>query len=297
MELIKKGIVFGILARDCAKTLPCNIELVEILRSYFEFSVVVVVENDSIDRTKEILYDWACKSDNIYIDSFNEQSKTTSQLLSNGLIRIEKMVRYRNRLLDNIRKFPQTDYIVFIDIDILQFSIEGVISAIRNAPPDWGGLFANGQLYIETGKQIRPIRLQYDTYAYLNSNERIHDLKINTYSIKQQYYRGKKMQQSIQRTGYFPCVSAFGGIGIYNTKAISHLYYKLEKLYQSNNTDIYTCEHIPFNQAIIDAGYTNYICRDLKVIYGIQKSGWIKGLLLYYYPLTFNLFHLLLNKY
>lgn len=50
--------IICILARDVEKQLIKNIPKIDSLRDYFQKSWVIVVENDSIDRTKELLYNW-----------------------------------------------------------------------------------------------------------------------------------------------------------------------------------------------------------------------------------------------
>ena len=57
-ELMKNStVVFCSLVRDCENSLKQNIPKVEELRSSFRASHVVLVENDSKDRTKEVLAD------------------------------------------------------------------------------------------------------------------------------------------------------------------------------------------------------------------------------------------------
>jgi hypothetical protein len=50
-----QNIVIAALARDCEDSLRINIPVIEELRTKFLWSQVVVVENDSIDGTKELL--------------------------------------------------------------------------------------------------------------------------------------------------------------------------------------------------------------------------------------------------
>lgn len=43
------------LARNCASKLPATIRFVETLSTYFESTIIAVVENDSKDKTRSIL--------------------------------------------------------------------------------------------------------------------------------------------------------------------------------------------------------------------------------------------------
>jgi hypothetical protein len=56
--MINKNIIIAALARNCEDSLRINIPLIEKLRTQFSWSQVVVVENDSIDETKNLLNDW-----------------------------------------------------------------------------------------------------------------------------------------------------------------------------------------------------------------------------------------------
>ena len=55
------------LARDCAATLPQNKALIEKLRTFFGSSMVVIVENDSSDQTRQQLDGWASECNDVFI--------------------------------------------------------------------------------------------------------------------------------------------------------------------------------------------------------------------------------------
>lgn len=289
---ISKRIIIGILARDCEKTLVSNIERVEELRSYFDSSEVCIVENDSIDHTKEILQEWEKTSSSIHLDSFNDNKKASHEMASKGFSRIEKMVSYRNRLLANIRALAVADYLVFIDIDIVSFDVKGIIKAIQNAPDNWGGLFANGSLSVcLPNNRKESLGLQYDTYAYLSYSTFLQKA-VNKQSDVSQLLTSKVMQYYINRNNYVNCISAFGGLGIYNVNNLSgEMTYELLRL----NSELFICEHIPFNKKIVNLGAKNYICSHIKVDYGYIDVKGIKVYLMYYFPFTFNLIHLFLR--
>ena len=89
----------------------------------------------------------------------------------------------------------------------------------------------------------------------------------------------------------YPVVSAFGGIAVYNYKAIIDLEYRVVSNAANNKEAI--CEHIPFNTEIIKLGYENYITKDMEVIYGVHSFG---SILKYYLPKIFFDFLLKISR-
>ena len=71
-----QNIVIAALARDCEDSLRANIPVIEELRTKFLWSQVVVVENDSIDGTKELLNEWKINYDKVNIISKDYGTKT-----------------------------------------------------------------------------------------------------------------------------------------------------------------------------------------------------------------------------
>lgn len=109
MIKVNKNVVIAALARDCEKPLLNNIPLIEELRARFVWSEVVVVENDSKDKTKQILHDWQSRSENVSIIS-QDFGTLTIPHKSTGVTspttttyRIEKMAFYRNIYLEHIK--------------------------------------------------------------------------------------------------------------------------------------------------------------------------------------------------
>jgi len=151
---LDKNIVIAALARDCDKSLISNIPRIEKLRREFAWSCVVVIENDSKDKTKEILNIWSRQSAGVEVISKDFGTITIPQKSgvipspTTSLCRIEKMVKYRNMYMDYIKTIEHTiDYLIIIDIDIEDFSVDGIVKSILNAKEDWGGIFANRNAY------------------------------------------------------------------------------------------------------------------------------------------------------
>lgn len=275
--MINKSILIAALARDCNKSIIKNIPRIENLRKQFQESHVVVIENDSKDGSKETLLKW--KKESNYIDIIMNDFGTTtipknlSTYIkpSTSIYRISKMSRYRNMYMDYAKNANfNIDYLIVIDIDIADFSINGIIESINKAPNNWGGLFANGTIDFHG---LTPY--YYDTYAYID----LSDTQILNVSTAKLFKNSKKINRMLRKREYIECISAFCGIGIYKWNIIKHLKYTCEKNRDRNSYLEAICEHIPFNKRIIEQGYKNYICRNMRVKYNEKRN--IKHVIIY----------------
>ena len=269
-----KTIVIGALARDCADSILRNKARIEALRSHFSKSYVVIIENDSKDATKQVLSDYAAECDGVTIISqdfngnfpFRYDGRPLTPDMS--CMRIARMAFIRNLLLDYIEKNIVSDYTLFLDIDILDFSVTGIINAIEQAPQDWGALLANGREHISFAGHIFPLCAQYDTYALLFDKETMNDIPLSFTKSTTKLCRGIKADKMVRQQQYTHMLSAFGGIGIYKSAAIRGLRYDIfvPKAWQGHSISI--CEHIPFNHKMRGECY---IASSLNVTYHIDS--------------------------
>ena len=267
--MIDKDIVIAILARDCEKSLRENIKLVEELRSYFIWSEVVVVENDSKDNTKSLLFDWEQNKLGVKIISQNYNSLTIPNKTSNNIkplvsfFRIEKMAKYRNIYIDYIRKIDHNiDNLIVIDIDVESFSVEGVVDSVLRCDKKCGAVFAYGITVKRIFNKVYS-KIFYDIFAVQEfSMENIPMFKSeNSRNVLRSITTNLKTEGVL-----YEVISAFGGIAVYNYKAIRDLKYKVVLNSFDKNEAI--CEHIPFNTEIVNLGYNNFISKKMEVIYG-----------------------------
>lgn len=273
--MINKRIVIAILARDCNMSLIRNIPRIEELRSKFAASMVVVVENDSKDGTKETLHDWATQSKGIDLIMNDFGSVTIPEASANNpnpstsMHRIEKMARYRNMYMDYVRSLEhQPDYLIVIDVDVESFSVDGIINSIENAPQGWGALFANGQRFYRD-------RFPYffDLYAYLPTRCEAEPDRKND----ELFYESKRITHRLCCEEYVDCLSAFSGLGIYKWPIVKELHYEAMPNNRSRTFEA-ICEHVPFNLEVCRMGFHNYVCRAMNVNYGSRS---LKHLLIY----------------
>ena len=278
------SIVFGILARDCVKSLENNISRVETLGSYFKEYHVIAYENDSKDGTKELLQKWM--KQNTHVVSINEttgeqtipQESKSVPYPGQSLHRITKMAGFRNKVLSETCHRYSPDLFCFIDIDILEFDPQEFINAIDNAPSDWGALFANGQIILDYGTHTCSNPIQYDYYAYVE--EGVNPFAEGDYAIRliDNLAVSWIEQRHINHNAYHACHSAFNGIGIYKWEAVKDLKYIAYQTEELEAVHASLCEHVPFNYEVAKQGYKLYVVRDLKTIFRYDVPKIYRGL-------------------
>ena len=271
MACCDKDVCICLLARDCENALLRNIRKVENISSNFKNAMIIVIENDSIDNTKKILYDWSKKNSKVTILSqdTNEITYPKKQIANNknpgtSFYRINKMANFRNLYMNYIEDNKiKCDYLIVIDIDLDDFSDVNVSEVIDNAPSDWGGLFANGILYTKFfGKVI--LRKYYDNYAFLPIGSHK-----TSYTCKERHENVDIFRKVFCKQKYVEVRSAFGGIGIYKYELIKGLrYYCIPNT--CNLEDEVLCEHISINLKLYEKAKL-YVCRDLVSFYSKIK--------------------------
>ncbi len=264
------NVAVGILARDCADALRQNIPRVDEMCSSFKSYKIIVYENDSKDDTKELLTSWAKRNSNVKAIMEDGNTITIPDEIQynpypeKSKLRIERMVGFRNRLLDEMEK-ENPDVCIFVDIDLEWIDPKTVPVAIDNAPKDWGGLFGNGKVIRRYSKVFFERPQLYDSYAYVK--EGVDPYSIGTWLLDKSFHEvnGGIMYYDIRKSPYVPCTSAFNNIGIYKWEAIKGLRYKVVQTKKLEPFNAALCEHVLFNMSVIKRGYRNYMAREIVV--------------------------------
>lgn len=262
--MINKSILIAALARDCNDSIIRNIHKIELLRKEFKESHVIIIENDSKDGTKETLSRWKQRSKGVeaIMNDFGTVTmpEKTKKIANPGTshYRISKMASYRNMYMDYARKAQFTiDFLLVMDIDIDDFSVEGIVESINNAPKNWGALFANGNKIFND-----KLKSYYDYFAYVPDGSKTLSMDYND-----MFFQAGKVRKLLKKNEYVKCISAFGGMAVYQWELIKGLHYTAE-----DNTVCHSCEtlceHIPFNNNILKQGACNYIAANMNVSYG-----------------------------
>lgn len=185
-EASKSKIVIVSMVRDVAKSIPNIIEKVERIGKHFKDYIVFIVENDSVDGTRNKLFEWRAANPRVNILGCGLNISNTSGALISGCRipktpktightadrpRIEKMAMLRNIYLDHLREnINPSDYPYSIiwDLDSLSVLYEdglmhslGVMSKDPSIAVDCANGIYNWGFFTYF----------YDTYAYLEKGE------------------------------------------------------------------------------------------------------------------------------
>ena len=181
------------LARNCEEQLIYNIKRIQKLASMFKDYRIFIYENDSNDRTANILKQWSINNRKVTVSS--ENVGKIRHKSDQSIERRIDMSWYRNQYLIKIQQ-QSSDYTVVYDFDVDGgFSYEGVANSIG-----WGGdVYGSNSILVQDNSQY-----YYDTYA-LELFKECSDVEKNLLEFR----RGDKPKEVL---------SCFGGLAIYKTK-------------------------------------------------------------------------------
>jgi len=255
-----KKVVFCGLIRDGEERLPHLISKVEKMGKYFKDWEVLIVENDSKDKTRSILLDWANTSKKVSVLGCGGINLPECKLNMKRTIghevtdyRISKMANLRNIYLDEIEKRDDIDLVIVWDFDLISEVDEiglfktGYKLLTNN---DINAVCANGIIKHDiipfiTSEKIKkeigvPIYTYYDTFAYRELNDKITPIK-NKYFYDFIYSNPEPCDDKLKKVR-----SCFGGFTIYKKDGL--LKSKYGTYNDENNMAI--CEHEFLNKQI-----------------------------------------------
>lgn len=193
----------------------------------FQQYEIIIVESNSQDDTRWQLKQWRAQVPHVTL------------LLDSGQ---HDLAYWRNRYLAQVQKDASLEYMVVVDGDMVDISIEGVIDSLtRHNEIQWAALLANGQRSVD--------RAYYDvlaTRADWNGHhfpvESLDDIDIG------HYIRQFTVKIDASSDTLIPVHSGFGGIGIYKTRYLQGCEYCRQGC--SIAMGPASCEHIPFHNCI-----------------------------------------------
>jgi glycosyltransferase involved in cell wall biosynthesis len=213
-------------ARDIEKHLPVSIKVVENMCSLFDESSIILFENDSTDKTLEILNTW-------------KRAQVISEKNVKGS-RTQRLAYARNKLMDEALK-KNTEYIIIVDLDdkCADVTNESVRSTL-NSTYDWAMMGANQK------------DVYYDLWALRTFDSWMPGDYWSRDNCKKDECTGFKHIPKTDKP--IEVKSCFGGLGIYKTK-----YIKEGCRYYGGEDGKEVCEHVSFNECIYKNGGKLYI--------------------------------------
>lgn len=244
-------IVICSIVRNAEQGLNHNIPIINQLCSCFKDYEIIVYENNSTDRTKNILtkwMNWDCNHIHVYMEDIDSQKSIPSakSVKCNPYFsrkRISKMAFLRNHYMEAIDNLGLVaDYVIVVDLDVAQLNLESILNTFE-LEKEWDAVCANGY---SLGPNFR--KRYHDTYAlteYGDENNPQTEMKIK--------HLAEKYGTMEENDDWIRVFSAFGGLAIYKFEAIKGLRYQL--LENDDDRVEVRCEHYSIYKQMVERGY------------------------------------------
>lgn len=247
-HMSNSSVVICGIARDCSSQLSRLIPKLEALGTTFKSYKIIVIENDSSDDTAEVVLAWAAKNQNVIPVLFSENREVAAQLDARseksrdfGQSRISRIAFARNLYLNELQSYQQTDYVVVVDLDILDFSIQGIANSFEQRH-NWDCATSSGLRY--TLRSPLSSKVYWDTYAF----EPIEGFSGGIQSLKDIRSSQKYLRDRLKGNALIPAISAFGGLAVYKYRVlVDQQYVAME------NKDVEVpilCEHVNLHRSV-----------------------------------------------
>jgi hypothetical protein len=230
------SVIFAGTCRDVQQYIEPVLKHIDKCGEKFKKYTVIIYENDSIDKTRELLLKNK-KENYIYIFDDNVTEKRRTMRLANG----------RNKILRKIRKINKNkeyDYLINLDLDDVNRNgkfVDSIENCFKYDVNTWDVMtgYQNNDYYDLWALRMKPI-LEVDCWMETGMNIREIHYIVNNY-INQK----RKEKEYLIKVD-----SSFGGIAVYKLSIIpEHCKYIGEK--HNGNQH---CEHVEFHRAIRQNG-------------------------------------------
>ena len=277
LNIKEKSIIISSIVRNAEKGLVRNIPEIKRLCQMFRGYKVFVYENDSTDKTKQLLQEWHDSApDNVFVSLNDTSAQPTIPSSSEvpginpfySYKRIDKMATLRNaymQFVDDMGWFA--DYLVVVDLDVARISADNIMSSFVRE--DWDAVTAFGY---STSPKLK--RRYHDTYALTEFGD-----EANPQSEEKIVKLAEKYAKLKGEDSWIRVFSAFGGLAIYRFECVRGMRYSVMK--NDDPRVQVRCEHYSIyhqmKQRGFDRVYINpamslkYQDLTLKIIYNSVK--------------------------
>jgi hypothetical protein len=243
MVVINQKVIICGVVKNAEEFIKTSIGICINTGELFEDYRIIVYENNSTDKTKEILNslkDGSCKNKLRVISETidNETIKRSSKIWAYTKItgsdhpcRMEQIANARNKLLEEIKKpdYNNFSYIIMIDLDTNYLDTNGIIDSFNNHKLEsWDVIYANG---------IDKYGYYYDKYA-LRCHSNLFLFGAELYGDDFYLRRNNTIIKFEEDEKLVSVLSAFGGIGIYKKEVFNECYY--QSLIDKSIVDFYS---------------------------------------------------------
>lgn len=261
----KTRVVIAGLCMNIEKQVPKLRKRVEYMGSFFQDYKCIIFENDSKDRTRDLLKEIASENPNFILMDCPEAedcklkrkgAKESGAMSSN---RMKMMAEYRNRIVNYITQtYGDYDCVMFLDLDL-----EGPIDMNGLAHSfgiyeSWDSISAFGL----TGVTLTMGSLVY--YDYLAYDDGKHRLNDNLSNILPIIFKTNKKEVGDDP---FPVRSGFCGLALYKME----IFTDRRGINYTPKDGKYECEHIILHKNMIENGYDRiFINPNMILLAGVQ---------------------------
>ena len=214
--------------RDAANALTGLQSMFRRLQSHMEIVHILFFENDSKDKTVEILENEWKANFSVHVASETNLTGTRTVVLAHA----------RNRLWELVGALPDQsfDYVLAVDMDKANLNLAHVETCWNGAlPANWSVCCAN------------TYRIYYDLWALRTyDQEWVGDRDVLQISKPERQNLFRHIPASAQP---IPVKSCFGGAALYNYQQIRHLNLTTYKGVSENGVD-WICEHVVFHEQL-----------------------------------------------
>jgi hypothetical protein len=241
-RLQKVSAVICGLCRDVRYYLPRMAVRIERLGGMFKDYAVVLYENDSIDCTREFLFDWRAANPRVTI--LSEQLGAPSYAANRSPDRARWLARCRNCYREHAAKeFAGFEFAIIVDMDLAGgWSFDGIAHTFADDAWDFVGSFGLRE------RRDRRTRRSVYSHADLWAFRRTHGVSTEQlgYDHDAVVERGRPL---------IPVESCFGGLGVYRFRCLEVAHY--------GGTD---CEHVGFHAELRRAGLSRQFLNPNQIV-------------------------------
>ena len=222
-----RTIIICSIVRNAERGLKKNIPEIKLLCQMFGGYKVFVYENDSTDKTKQLLQGWHDSDpDNVLISLNDTSAQPSIPSVSEvpGINpfyshkRIDKMAALRNAYMQFVDDMGwSADYFVVVDLDVARISADNIMSSFVRE--DWDAVTAFGY---STSPKLK--RRYHDTYALTEFGD-----EANPQSEEKIVKLAEKYAKLKGEDSWIRVFSAFGGLAIYRFECVRGMRYNVMK--------------------------------------------------------------------